>query len=280
MAEIYPLLQKLDHAVVLSHRQQEVLDGLLSPPVSVPGGAVLVAEGEHVNGGFVILRGWAVRERLLDTGGRQIISFLVPGDLSHYSAVRSRYSDHTLTALGPVTLRRFTAEHLFSAMLEDPDLNTALWWLAGLEAAILKEHVVALGRRSARARVLYLVWELWRRLTLVGQAHDGHFDFPASQEVLADAVGMTSRHLGRVMARLHDDGIIRFKNGRLSILDHARLMAEADCRDEHLSLTPGGTVARRPRGRRSGAGLTPAPPRPSPAPAPATPRPAARPRSA
>lgn len=238
MAAADPFLRKLGHAVPIDDGRAAALDGLLGPPIAARSGTTLVGEGDPMTGGLVIRDGWAVRERLLANGGRQIISFLIPGDISHPGAVLPPRSDHAVTALGPVTLRRFAAERWTAILRDDPELHTAVWWLAAQEAAILREHVVALGRRSARARVLYMVWELSRRLALVGLDRDGSFDFPASKEVLADAVGMTARHLGRVLAQLHDDGIIRFKVGRMTILDPARLVAEADCREEHLNLEP------------------------------------------
>lgn len=231
-------LRKLAAALDLSRTDRETLIRLLGGAQHVRAGTFLAREGEPPGAGFVVGSGWAVRERLLNDGRRQVITFMLPGDLSDPSVVAGGTASHTITALTDMTILRFNQGAWAAAVRDSGGLTAALWWLAAHEAALLKEHVVALGRRAAKERILYLVWEVWRRLTLVGLATDGTFDFPVSYEILADASGMTPRHLGRVLNGLREDGIIRFKSGTLSILDADRLREACDCRDEHLQITP------------------------------------------
>lgn len=239
------LLRKLNTALELPRGDRETLLRLLGSATHVRSGALLAREGEPLAGGFVVGSGWAVRERLLSDGRRQVINFMLPGDLSHAAPFAGATADHTITALTDMTVLRFAPAAWAAAVRDSGPLSAALWWLAAHEEALLKEHVVALGRRAAKERILYLVWEVWRRLTLVGLATNGTFDFPVGYETLADASGMTSRHLGRVLNGLHEDGIIRFKAGILTILDPDRLRDTCDCRDEHLRIVPIPESARR-----------------------------------
>lgn len=239
MSAADPFLRRLAHTLAEPPARMTRLDSLLDPPEAVRAGATLAVEAEPLKAPFVLTAGWAARERLLTDGGRQIISFMIPGDISCSAALMAETCDHTITALGPVTVRRVRAEAWRAVMREDPAFSDALWRVAAQDAAVLKEHVVALGRRTSAARVIYLVWELWRRLSVVDLAKTDSFEFPVSQEVLSDAVGMTPRHLGRVLARLNEAGIIRVKGGTVTILDHVRLKAEADCRDDLLHLGRG-----------------------------------------
>ncbi|WP_404383971.1 Crp/Fnr family transcriptional regulator [Caenispirillum salinarum] len=234
-----PFRRKLEHVITLPHDRWTKVAGIFSTSRDIPAGTQIMTEGEPVAEDVLVESGWATRERLLSGGERQVIGFVLPGDLSRHAPLTSSRADHTLRALSPLRVRRIDQTAWAALQREDPAIADAAWWLAAHDAAILKEHVVALGRRAAPARVHYLVWELAQRLALVGLGSGGTFEFPVSQEVLADAVGMTPRHLGRVMARLHDDGVIRFRNGTLTILDHPRLTAEADCRAEYLALLPG-----------------------------------------
>lgn len=232
------LLRKLATALDLPRSDRDALVRLLGAAAHVRAGTLLAREGDGTSGGFVVGSGWAVRERLLSDGRRQVIGFMLPGDLSDPGIFGTAIADHTVTALTDMTVLRFAQPAWAATVHGSTALTAALWWLAAHEAALLKEHVVALGRRTAKERILYLVWEVWRRLALVGLAADRTFDFPVSYEILADASGMTPRHLGRVLNGLHEDGIIRFKNGILSILDVDRLQDACDCRDEHLRIVP------------------------------------------
>lgn len=230
--------RKLTTVVRLEARDRSALEAALGGPARVRPGVILMREGEPTPGGFVLAAGWAIRERLLNDGRRQVIGFMLPGDASTPGVFVGEVADHTVTALTEATILRFTHPAWATAARSSGRVAAALWWLTAHEAALRQEHIVALGRRSARERILYLVWETWRRLQLVGLAGSGTFDLPVSYEVLADATGMTPRHLGRVLAGLHEEGVFRFKNGVLTILDPDRLTDACDCRDELLHLVP------------------------------------------
>jgi len=51
---------------------------------------------------------------------------------------------------------------------------------------------------------------------------------PLRQQHIADATGMTVIHVGRVMAALRDDGIIRLTSGVLAVTDLAALKRLAE----------------------------------------------------
>ncbi len=256
--------RKLTTVVRLDPRDRAVLEAALTAPIRVRAGVILMREGEPAPGGFVLSAGWAIRERLLTDGRRQVIGFMLPGDVSCPGVFVGEVADHTITALTDSTVQRFAHAPMAAAARASGRVAAALWWLAAHEAALRQEHIVALGRRSARERILYLVWETWRRLRLVGLAASGTFEFPVSYEVLADATGMTPRHLGRVLAGLHEEGVFRFKNGALTLIDPDRLIDACDCRDEMLHLVPVADSIQRaldaePAGEADGGGLAGSP---------------------
>jgi CRP-like cAMP-binding protein len=237
MTEIEYLLRKLSFATNLTAQQREILISLFDAPRRIPAGTVLVREGAPNFTGFVICSGWAMRERVLRDGGRQVVNFMVPGDLSEPGAFVTNAADHSITTLTDTVIRGFPHHRWFEALHKDPTLTMAMWWLAGHEEAVLKEHIVALGRRRARARLLYMVWELCRRLEIVGLCEDHTFDFPIGNEVLSDAVGLSQRHLSRVLGEVRDEGIVEFSDGRCIIHAPDRLLQACDCRDVYLQIT-------------------------------------------
>ena len=61
------------------------------------------------------------------------------------------------------------------------------------------EHLVNIGRRSAIERTAHFFMELAERLSLVGLATEAEIKCLLSQFVLADALGLTSIHVNRVL---------------------------------------------------------------------------------
>ncbi|GAA0580095.1 Crp/Fnr family transcriptional regulator [Caenispirillum bisanense] len=234
-----PLLHRLSRVVDLSTEDLWALKSMLADCISVPAGTALVREGEPSRHTFLLASGWALRERHLRDGSRQVVNFLVPGDLSEPGVLVTEAADHSITTLTEARVCRVGHRAWFDTMTASPALTMALWWLATHEEAVLKEHLVSLGRRSSRQRLLYLLWELWRRLDLAGQLRpDGSFAFPARRDDLADAAGLTPRHLGRVLAELRSDGMLTLTGSHVVITDPARLLKAGDCRDVYLQIEP------------------------------------------
>ena len=60
------------------------------------------------------------------------------------------------------------------------------------------------------------------------------FDFPVTQEQLADATGLTSVHTNRTLQALRRDGLIQLTGKSLSVLDWDRLCEVGDFDELYL----------------------------------------------
>lgn len=243
--DITPFLRKLSTVVDLREAEKDLLRSLPTASRTFAAGDVILAEGEPNETGFLLQSGWAYRARFLERGERQVVNFLVPGDLSEPGVFVTGCADHTVVALTDVHLATFPHERWFDLLPASTRLTTALWWLASHEEAVLKEHVVSLGRRTPKARLYYLMWELWRRLRLVGLAAEGHYELPVTRETLADVVGLSPRHLSRAMAEAREEGVLDLRRRRVTIRDAEALLRAADCQDTYLQIDAISTKVRR-----------------------------------
>ena len=113
-------------------------------------------------------------------------------------------------------------------------VRMAMWVDTLIDASIFREWVVNVGRRDARARVAHLLCELAVRLDKVGAGRDGLFDFPITQEQIADCTGLTPVHTNRTLQLLRKDGLIQLNAKSLSILDWDRLRQVGDFDELYL----------------------------------------------
>jgi hypothetical protein len=111
-------------------------------------------------------------------------------------------------------------------------------WSDAREEAIVQQHLISIGRRSAIARVAHLLLELGARLKLVGLADDDGYTCPLSQELLGDALGLTKIHVNRMLRELRELGCLTFRNGRVTFGDMARLIELAEYDAAYLDLQP------------------------------------------
>jgi CRP-like cAMP-binding protein len=137
--------------------------------------------------------------------------------------------DHAVSALGPCELAVVPHHRLFAAINNHPRLALAFWSDTLVDAAIHRDWVANVGRRSAYERMAHLLCEIWFRLKSVGLSMDHSFELPATQGDLGDATGLSQVHVNRTIGKLREDGLIRLSKGRVvQLLDWERLTEVAE----------------------------------------------------
>ena len=180
----------------------------------------LVTEGAPVDAPLILLSGWAASVRLLADGRRQIMGFVLPGEiLSGCGRARPR-ALATVIALTDVGI----------AALPRPDTLPAGSPLAdayatgrALNDLFLLNQIARLGRLDAYERLVDLLLELHDRFALAGMAIGGSFPLPLTQETLADALGLTSVHVNRMIQLMRKDGLLTWKSSTATLVDQPRL---------------------------------------------------------
>jgi CRP-like cAMP-binding protein len=229
-----PFIVRLSRFVHLHDEDIPLLKSLCLKRARFGPGDTLVAEGEPPRPCFAVISGTACRFRLLGDGRRQILTLLIPGDFYDLHAFLLDAADHSVGALTPVCVALMQQEAVSEAIAHNTRIAAALWWSAMQEAAMLRERVVALGRRDARGRVAYLLCEfLWRHMA-VGLAEGHTVEFPLRQHEIADALGLTPVHVNRVLQEFRASRLITLDRRRLTIHDVWGLQARAELSPDYL----------------------------------------------
>ncbi len=233
-----PLVLKLARIVDLSAADVAALSALGSgQPRHCPAGTSLIDAGKRMGAAVLVHEGWALRHRTLSDGRRQVMDFVLPGDICDPTVFVTPRADFSMQALTSLSYSLIQAEDVLELVTRSPRIGAALWWAEAHEEAITRAHLVAIGRLTAHERIAYLLWELWTRLRVVHLADSEGFDMPASQEVIADAAGLSYVHVNRTLRRLERESIIRRSRRTWRILDAPRLQRIAQITDG-LHLTP------------------------------------------
>jgi CRP-like cAMP-binding protein len=109
-----------------------------------------------------------------------------------------------------------------------PGLASALASLQSLHEGYLLNHLVRLGRQTAYERVAHLLLELSQRSAAVGLADGASSPLPLTQEILADALGLSIVHINRTLQQLRRDGLLDVRGSSLRLLDARQLMTISD----------------------------------------------------
>jgi CRP-like cAMP-binding protein len=217
------LARKLNTFVELSKHELGILVDLQSKRRNVTRGQELTGEGEAGNKTFVVQAGWACSYKITAGGGRQIIGFPIPGDCVGLRSALLPTSDHSFCALTDAVVSTVETPQMLEIFNKSPRLGAAFLWAVSRDEAMIVEHLVSLGRRSALERTAHFFMELSERLTLVGLATETQFDLPLNQYVMADALGLHAIHVNRVLRQLREQNLLTVRGGKVSIHDLSRL---------------------------------------------------------
>lgn len=174
----------------------------------------------------IVLSGWACRVRLFPDGRRQILSFLLPGELIGMCHHREPLAATSVVTLTNVDLCDAPA----AAEPEGSGLAEAYAVSGALEEFYLFRQIARLGRLSAYERMLDWMFEMRDRLALAGLVVDNGFPMPVTQEGLADALGLTSVHVNRTLQLMRREGLVELRSGMARLIDPERLMSAIDYR--------------------------------------------------
>lgn len=231
-----PLTAKLRNFAPLSDADAAELDGLCADVRSYRARRDLVKEGDRPEFVFLLVEGWACRYKILSDGRRQIMAYLVPGDLCDVHIFILKHMDHSMGLLSDAKVAAIPRQKIIDIFERGGTLARALWWSTLTDEAVLREWLVNIGQRDAYDRIAHLLVEVWLRLRMVGLTIDGAFRLPITQTDLADSLGLTPVHVNRMLQRMRLEGLIDFSRGRLRISDVAKLMAVTRFEPNYLHL--------------------------------------------
>jgi CRP-like cAMP-binding protein len=202
--------RRLNEVITMKQRQHDAREDI-------------IADGAHSDYCHVLLKGLACRYKILPDGERQIMAFLVPGDLCDAEIFILKEMDHAVGTIVPSTTAMIHSDEMRKLLQEVSCISEALWWGTMTDVAVLRERIVDHGRRDATERIAHLLYEMLVRYRVVEQTKDDTFDFPITQTDLADATGLTPSHVNRVLQRFRDDGLIELRSRSLTIANAPRL---------------------------------------------------------
>ncbi len=232
------VVRKLESIAELSEKEKQAL---LDLPVSVRNVAAdqdIVCDKDRPSHSCLVLDGFVCRYKLLDGGMRQIMSFQTPGDMPDLQSLFLRVMDHSIGTLTPSKLAFVPHDAVRDLLRRYPNLVEAFWRDTLIDAAIFREWMVGLGRREAYGRVAHLMCELLMRLRAVGLANGYSYELPLTQAELADALGLSTVHVNRVLKELRLDGLVVFKGRHLVIQDWEGLKEAGEFDPTYLHVEP------------------------------------------
>ena len=194
----------------------------------------LIREGDRPGPVFVILEGWACRYKILPSGTRQVLAFMMPGDSCDLHIGLLAEMDHSIQTITPALVATIDRDVMDAIFQNRHAVARAMYTSQLVDEGTMRAWITSMGRRASIERVAHLMCELYLRARNIGLTSEPQFALPLSQLLLADALGMTPVHLNRVLKELRLSGAMTLQRGSLLITDPGKLIQIAGFDENYL----------------------------------------------
>jgi CRP-like cAMP-binding protein len=235
---LQPLVRQLESVAHLSDEEKEAV---LSLPVFVRrmrGDNDIVRDGDRPSQCCIVLEGVLYRYKLLENGKRQIFSFHVAGDIPDLQSLFLTEMDHNLATVVSSMVAFLPHDAVRELNRKHSRIAEIFWRNTLIDAAIFREWIVNVGRRSAYERIAHLFCEVFTKMQAVGLCDGNSCAFPITQTVLGDALGLSTVHVNRSLQKLRAEGLITLAGGILTIDNWERLKEAGGFTPAYLNLRP------------------------------------------
>ena len=233
---LWSLLRQLELYADLPDEDRRLILALPYRLRVLDAGSYLVREGDRPGYCTMLVSGYAFRQKFTGEGSRQILALCIPGDAVDLQNMFLDVSDHSVQLFTKCMVADVPRDTMQDLVLKQPAIGSAIIQLTLVDASILREWVVNIGRRDARRRIAHILCEFAVRLESRGLTVDHGYELPMTQEQLADATGLTSVHVNRVLKSLETEGLITRKRRHIHFDDWRALQDVGDFSRRYLHI--------------------------------------------
>lgn len=188
----------------------------------------LFMEGDTQTNAYTLKEGWAICYKQLKDGQRQIVHIALPGDFLGYKPDAGAAIDYSVQAVTDCVMCSFTLDSINQLLSKDTDLIHRLIAIQTKQSQMCRKRLSYVGQTQARNKVAFFLMDLIERLERRGVDVTQTISFPLARSDIADAIGITPVHLGRVSVELSQSEIVECRHNTLNIRDYDKLKSMAD----------------------------------------------------
>lgn len=230
------LIAKLRRRDQVSDDEAAALEDLLEPPRCHPAGSVIIRPGERPARSTLLVEGWIARFSVLRDGARSFTQLGVAGDFIDLHSLLMKQMDHGVLALTDCVTAAAPHKRLVDLSQTHAHLTRLLWLDTVIDGAIHREWLHRMGTQNALGRTAHILCEMEARLAVVGLAGPDGFEFPLTQNELADCLGLSAVHANRTLMELRRLRLISWQAARVRLLDRESLVDLAEFDPTYLRL--------------------------------------------
>ncbi len=232
------LIDKFSYFKPLTKHERDLLDALEKEEEAFRKGDIVFKQNDSNQLLYVVKHGWFANYSYLPDGGRIILNFHFPGDIIGTNSLPFERNISGLLALSEGVLCPFTQDGLRDIFIKEPELTALIFSIGMQDNVELIDRLKAVGRMEKEGKIALFLLQIRARLFMINHCNqeDNRFDFPLSQEIIGDALGLTTVYVNRMMKSLEARSLIEREGRKIRLLDPDGLAALCDFNEEYYRI--------------------------------------------
>lgn len=157
---------------------------------------------------YFVRAGWLIVSKSTLEGHRQIVDFLLPGQILDPGSAQATHTSTDLSTLTDATLALIPRADWARLPQDHPSVQAHFDRRLAASYSRIAERMLRLGQGRAETRIAHALCELRLRSTELGLVEDAPFHIPLTRQVLGDFAGLSSVHVSRTFRRLRRQGLM------------------------------------------------------------------------
>jgi len=197
---------------LLSRKQQSKLRAIATVLEYQRNNSTIFSEGEDAHFVYSVVTGVVRITRHSDSGRRQVLAFMFPGDL--FGLPDAGMYVNTAETVCPSTLYRVPWQQLREMMLREPEMQINLLIRVAFDLRQAQRRIILLGQHNITQRLASFLLEFIQHPDFY-DASRHQLTLPLTRFDLGDYLGTAPETVARAFTKLEKEGLVRRISSRL-----------------------------------------------------------------
>ena len=208
----------VNHTLPLRDVSNQWISAIFSTEYRFRAGQYLVYQGDLQNKIYIILDGWGHTHELFEDGRRQIVNFVLPGNMIGLEIDDDKYN-YTVQAVTDIRLLGIEKSLFWEKIKANPLLLLQILKKRERHQRVLEKRIIVLTSANSFNSMAQMLYLLYSRLISVGIPENEAKFFPINQILLSEVLGISYIHAHRIFNKLEKMNLVTKKCQCIQLVD-------------------------------------------------------------
>lgn len=214
----------ITYSLNLENRSNLWISHIFSEEYKFKAGQYLLYQGDIPNKIYIVLEGWANNHKLFDDGRKQVVNFVLPGNLIGLQFDETEKIPYMVEAVTDMRVLGINQSFFWERINADPLLMLKILSEKEKDLKVLEKRIILLTASNSFGSMAQMLALLYIRLVSVGVPSEEARFLPLNQIYISEVLGISYIHAHRIFKKLEKMKLVAQRNQCIELSDIDELL--------------------------------------------------------